>query len=395
MNSIFKKVISAAIAVSTLGSIALPAYAAETPEISEDTVATAENNERMSFKEYYYNSIEFAQDIAYAFQSSDLTSDWVHTLPDADPREYEEVKFNFAEFAETNGEKYSKYSSGAWAYVAPNGRLFDMVDVVAFDEDGNNYSWYADIMKAIEKGDSKVIDGRTFVTIDGFDYEYYLGEPYIGAKGSDYEGHECAVLFWNFGSEYDIPSMLHWYVECHTDEIESVFDTLQEAYDLTKELIESDTISHSAIHSINRKEGKNRGDYSMPDNDDAILKTLKQEFSYAIEGNAQKCSTMDEFREMYGNCIEEIESLAECVISKEYYKEYYRETLFDSYIGDINGDGKVDVNDVTLLKKQLIRKVELLPVQQKITSTTGNDELDVRDLTKLTQYLVKATDSLK
>ena len=386
MNSIFKKVISAAIAVSTLGSIALPVYAAETPEISEDTVATAENNERMSFKEYYYNAIERSQDMAYAFQSSDLTSDWVHLLPG----EKGEVKFNFVEFAETNGEKYSKYPYYWRAYVAPDGRLFNSKDVVAFDEDGNNYGWYADIMRAIEKGDSKVIDGRTFVTIDGFDYEYYLGESFIGKKGSDYEGHECAELYWNFGSGYDIPFMLNCYAEYRTDEIESVFDTLQEAYDLTKELIESDSISHAAMNSINKING-NCSDYSMPDNDDAILKTLKDEFSHGIVWNAKKCNNIDEFREMYGNCSEEIESLAECVISKE----YDRETLFDSYIGDINGDKKVDVNDVTLLKKQLIRKVELLPVQQKITSTTGNDELDVRDLTKLTQYLVKATDSLK
>lgn len=393
MNGILKKVISAAIAVSTLGSIALPVYAAETT-ITEDTVAAAENKERESFEHFYYECIEYAEKIAYAMQSSDLTSEWVYFPPEDSDCEDDIVFMDLVKFSEEVGDEfYCSLPNRDWytAEIAPNGRLFVNMTKLSLDQTVNDYHHYADIQSAIEKGDSKVVDGRTFITLDGVDYEYYMSEPYIAESGH-LKGHECVVLYYNWSDTRDITGTLYDYAHWKIDDIDSIFDTLQQAYDITMELIENNTIGHFSLREINR----DIYDLSLHDNydDDDILGVLAEQIRSGIVWNSEQFHDMDEFREEHSNCSKEVEAIIESIYAGEYDK-LGKEALVDAYIGDINGDRKIDINDVTLLKKQIIHDVELPAVQQKMTSVTGNDKLDVRDLTKLTQYLVKATDSLR
>lgn len=369
MNNIFKKVISAAIAVSTLGSIALPVYAAETPEVSEDNITTAEATEKFSIKDEYYARLKNYQRRATILQSLDK-DDVVYP--------YGSKGDSYVEGVDEDGVPY-KYQ----VEIAPNGHLFYAKDILNENE---NYEWYCDIQRAIDKGDSKVIDGRTFVTIDGCDYEYYIGEK---------KGNNSPEFYWNIPTSYNIRFELEWIVYGDIYKIDSIFDAMQEGYELYQEAIENDTLSY-----MDMKPEYIDGERTlvMPDNE-AIMDSLKygilRGVTHTLYNKRSFDDLNDELKQEYAQSTDEMKMLTEWVFNENSHSATVSaDKLFDSYVGDINGDKLIDMNDVTLLKKQLIHKVELSPMQQRMTSTNSESTLDVRDITNLTQYLVKMTDSI-
>ena len=379
MNNIFKKIISAAIAVSTLGSIALPVYAAETPEVSEDNITTAEATEKFSVKDGYYKYLKMEQKFATIIQSLDESDVIYPNGSDGD---------SYVEGIDEDGMPY-KYR----VEIAPNGHLYRMHDTTSQE------AWLLQIQRAIDKGDSKVIDGRTFVTIEGVDYEYYIGTIDDGAKYADF--------YWNLPCSYDVPSYVGFIVWENFYKIDNIFDAVQEGCELYKEAIENDTLAYG--YCMNHKYVDGKTIYSMPDDEEVfnriryeVLDEICLAFSYANSFD----DLSDELKEKYDQSTDEIKSIANWIFEKHTANnELFKATgqfpaavnaqvLLESYAGDINGDKLIDMNDVTLLKKQLIHKVELSPMQQKMTSTNGESKLDVRDVTNLTQYLVKMTDSI-
>ncbi len=378
MNNIFKKVISAAIAVSTLCSIALPVYAAETPEVSEDNITTAEATEKFSIKDEYYKYLKKDQRRATILQS----------LDESDVISVNKYNEGYVQGVDEDGIPY-KYS----VTIAPNGHIFYMYDTTS------QYTWLNEIQRAIDKGNSKVVDGRTFITIEGVDYEYYID---TAKNGAEYSG-----FYWNFPGAYDIPSYVGSVVRYNFYKIDSVFDAMQEGYELYKEAIENDTLAYNVM---NYEYVDGERIFSMPDDEEMfadlkleILNELCVPFRYSnVEKVADLSGTL---KEQYDQSCDEVKAIAGLIIEGTWPDmralpdnidsiQISGNTLVQIYSGDINGDNMIDMNDVTLLKKQLIHKVELSPMQQRMTSTNGESTLDVRDVTKLTQYLVKMTDSI-
>lgn len=63
-------------------------------------------------------------------------------------------------------------------------------------------------------------------------------------------------------------------------------------------------------------------------------------------------------------------------------------------IGDINLDGKVDIQDATAIQKHLAQLVTFDEEQMKIADTNGDGKVNIRDVTQIQRYLVGFIPSL-
>ena len=70
------------------------------------------------------------------------------------------------------------------------------------------------------------------------------------------------------------------------------------------------------------------------------------------------------------------------------------ETVDAGIIGDVNGDGKVDVTDATLLQQYLAEMAELSPAQLAVADTNGDGKIDVTDATAIQNYIAELIDHL-
>lgn len=61
----------------------------------------------------------------------------------------------------------------------------------------------------------------------------------------------------------------------------------------------------------------------------------------------------------------------------------------ESKVGEINGDGEINILDVTLIQKYLVCKVKFTDDQIKNSDINHNGKVDVNDVTALQKYLVK------
>ena len=60
--------------------------------------------------------------------------------------------------------------------------------------------------------------------------------------------------------------------------------------------------------------------------------------------------------------------------------------------GDVNGDGKVDVTDATLVQMSAAELIELTADQQKAADVTGDNKIDVTDATLIQMYAAELID---
>ena len=65
----------------------------------------------------------------------------------------------------------------------------------------------------------------------------------------------------------------------------------------------------------------------------------------------------------------------------------------DVIYGDLNGDGDIDITDLTLLSLYLLGDVNLSEDKLVAADVTGDDELNLADLSHFKQYISK--DSVK
>lgn len=61
-------------------------------------------------------------------------------------------------------------------------------------------------------------------------------------------------------------------------------------------------------------------------------------------------------------------------------------------LGDVNVDGTVDVRDVTMLKQNIVKLVELDAQQRANANVISDDVVDVKDLGQLIKYIIKVID---
>ena len=63
-------------------------------------------------------------------------------------------------------------------------------------------------------------------------------------------------------------------------------------------------------------------------------------------------------------------------------------------LGDVNGDGKIDVSDATEIQKFLAELVELTPERKQAADTNADGKVDVSDATQIQKFLAELVDHL-
>ncbi len=58
-------------------------------------------------------------------------------------------------------------------------------------------------------------------------------------------------------------------------------------------------------------------------------------------------------------------------------------------IGDTNGDGKIDINDVTVIQRCMAEYIELTAELEAVADVNGDDKVDINDATHLQKYLAE------
>ena len=64
-------------------------------------------------------------------------------------------------------------------------------------------------------------------------------------------------------------------------------------------------------------------------------------------------------------------------------------TVTDYQIGDVNGDGKVDITDATMIQKAVAELIELDEAQRAAADVNGDGKIDITDATHLQKYLAE------
>lgn len=63
-------------------------------------------------------------------------------------------------------------------------------------------------------------------------------------------------------------------------------------------------------------------------------------------------------------------------------------------IGDVNGDGKVTIDDATLVQKAIAELIELDDTQKKAADTNSDGKITIDDATMIQKYIAELIDHL-
>ena len=90
------------------------------------------------------------------------------------------------------------------------------------------------------------------------------------------------------------------------------------------------------------------------------------------------------------------DSNTSAVTEAEYKVKVYVDTSIeiepDILVGDANGDGKIDVSDVTTVQKIAAELIDPTDVQKKAADTTGDGAITVMDATLIQKYIAEIID---
>ena len=56
-------------------------------------------------------------------------------------------------------------------------------------------------------------------------------------------------------------------------------------------------------------------------------------------------------------------------------------------LGDVNGDGKIDIDDVTETQKYVANMLSFTEEQQKVADVTNDGKINIDDVTTLQKYI--------
>lgn len=378
MNNIFKKVISAAIAVSTLGSIALPVYA-----------------DGYSMIDDYHELIKKGEEFTDAFQSlsdEEQNSDDVYV-----PYITYGGSGCISDILVEETRKVTKCAA------APNGRRYNAHAMVSIDRPGKilvgvNEDPYRTMAKIIlddiANGTTKTIDGKSYYTYGDFDYEYYIDYTEV-----DIRGEKVYKIYMN-APEITTDELKN-IVVMNVEKYDSFSDIIQDYYDIYKEELENgrstlangdnclcadklDFTNDMHVRYRAKRDAVQAVCYSL----ESFRSTRNDEIKY---GEVYWSDKAIEQQQRYEQCSDDIKEIL------DFYYPYEPSrciSLTQIAAGDVNIDGKIDLKDLALLKKVLIHEVELPSVKQMMISTNEDNDLDVRDLTNIVQYLTKFSDSV-
>lgn len=69
------------------------------------------------------------------------------------------------------------------------------------------------------------------------------------------------------------------------------------------------------------------------------------------------------------------------------------ETIVESsMLGDVNGDGKIDINDATDIQKCVAEMTDFTPEQEQVADTTGDGKIDINDATEIQKFVAELID---
>ena len=63
-------------------------------------------------------------------------------------------------------------------------------------------------------------------------------------------------------------------------------------------------------------------------------------------------------------------------------------------LGDVNGDGEIDIFDLTQCMNHIVEKAQLTGDKYKAADVNENGEVDIFDLTRIMNYIVEKTDTV-
>lgn len=380
MNNIFKKVISAAIAVSTLGSIALPVYA-----------------DGYSVIDDYHEFIKKGEEFTDAFQSlsdEEQNSDDVYV-----PR------IAYGGSGCINDILVEKTRKVTNCEAAPNGRRYNAHAMVSIDRPGKILvgvnkdpciTMAKIILDDIANGTTKTIDGKSYYTYGDFDYEYYIDYTEV-----DMRGEKVYKIYMN-APEITTDNLGN-IIKMNIEKYDSFSDIIQDYYDIYKEEQENGrfTLNFDAYHfytsnldftkDINIRYKAKRDAADAVCNAFANFVVVRAEEAEYGEGNVPWFDKDIEEKQQYEQCSDDIKEIV------DFYNPFEPSrciNLAQIAAGDVNIDGKIDLKDLALLKKVLIHEVELPSAKKMMISTNEDNDLDVRDLTNIVQYLTKFSDSV-
>lgn len=97
------------------------------------------------------------------------------------------------------------------------------------------------------------------------------------------------------------------------------------------------------------------------------------------------------FDGMYNYCVDWMLSRA-AWLSSQMYDDY--DYTPDLVIGDVDGDGTVKIQDVTLIQRALAELVTLTEAQSAVADTDGDGKLSIQDATLISRYLANLVTEL-
>ena len=62
--------------------------------------------------------------------------------------------------------------------------------------------------------------------------------------------------------------------------------------------------------------------------------------------------------------------------------------------GDMTGDGKITIDDATMIQKSLAELITLTPEQKAAADTNADGKVDINDATQIQKYLAELVDHL-
>ena len=82
------------------------------------------------------------------------------------------------------------------------------------------------------------------------------------------------------------------------------------------------------------------------------------------------------------------------VFNTDHFSVYLITIKDNNSIGDVDGDGVVNINDATLIQKYVAELVSLTPDQIKAADTNGDSDVNINDATMIQKYIAELVDHL-
>ncbi len=331
MKKVFKKTLSAILALSTLGSVS-----------AISTSAIEGGYSRFVNEDGTYNIEEFEEVI------KEHNEEWLSY-----------TKWHKAD----NGSSYygRKIGCGWNDYVGSEEEIQELI--ANGGGEGNTA-----IMEKFEKFfyenfETECIDGVNYVTLDGNKYEYYFEDD--NEKG------------WKGDFYYNCPKIVYSPTNFIMLDGSDAFRYTIINENGEKEIVNPDGLSYSEMIDVAYKCMELQKDVFM-------VTAFEQVLDYYENG---------EFGDVPFEDVS-IEDMIKCHVNHEVKQRYDDFFEYYIVKGDFDESGTVDIHDLGILKKHILGVSEMTPGQQMLASTNGGFEPDIRDVTKVNQYIIKAIDTL-